>query len=132
MEDNDLKISGKGKINGLDGTNDMLIGSSKNDTITIAQNSYVNTVEAGKGNDVIKTAKYTHNGIYYNQGDGNDTIYVTDKSNISLYYTSTDKKPLKESDFKFTQSGNDLIITRSYKVTTKNSKGKKVTKINYK
>ena len=128
MEDNDLKISGKGKINGLDGTNDMLIGSSKNDTITIAQNSYVNTVEAGKGNDVIKTAKYTHNGIYYNQGDGNDTIYVTDKSNISLYYTSTDKKPLKESDFKFTQSGNDLIITRSYKVTTKNSKGKKVTK----
>lgn len=126
IENNGIMISGKGKINGVTEMNNMLVGSTKNDTITFAKNSS-NVVTAGKGNDVIKAVSNTSSNIIYTQGDGNDTIYVNDNSHVNIRYIATDKT-LKENDFKFTQSGDDIIISRSYKVTTKNSKGKKVTK----
>lgn len=126
IENNGIMISGKGKINGVTEMNNMLVGSTKNDTITFAQNSS-NVVTAGKGNDVINAVSNTSSNIIYTQGDGNDIIYVNDNSHVNIRYIATDKT-LKENDFKFTQSGDDIIISRSYKVTTKNSKGKKVTK----
>lgn len=62
----------------IDRISQNIIGTDQNDIITGTRDS--NYIYAGKGDDIISLQGYGQNEIYYNLGDGHDTINAPDTS----------------------------------------------------
>lgn len=94
--------SGKDTIFNDDAREVSISGGSGNDIIY--QVGRLGSVSGGTGNDLISlgaNATQTANSIFYNYGDGNDTI-LNFKTSDTLYVTG--------STFTTTKSGNDVIV----------------------
>ena len=104
-----IRVYGDGKLVGSNYTNDIK-GGELNDTIIGGVG--VDTISGGKGNDKI-TGGAGENTINFVEGDGNDTIYLTngEKLTINCDY----------SDFVINEKGNDVVISRGEdSITIKN------------
>jgi len=87
-------------------------GTDGSDVIDVRFSALDDTIEGGKGDDIIYTGLNTASGsdtIVYSKGDGNDTIYEQTYN----YYNETDTLFLTDidaSEVSLSRSGSDLLI----------------------
>lgn len=127
-KNNYLLMSGSKTIKGLNNVNNGIVGSSKADTITGgSDDTLTDYIIGGKGNDKI-TGKAGTTFLEYFQGDGADTVYLTQGEKITLLYINAGEdigENYQDYGFNITKSSDnkDIIVTRTYK----NEKNKDVT-----
>ena len=89
-------------------------GTDGADIINAGDSRWDDTIEAGKGDDVIYTGLQSASGsdtFIYSKGDGNDTIHETTWRSFSS--TETDVLSLKDiqsSEVSLSRSGSDLLV----------------------
>ncbi|WP_084462338.1 calcium-binding protein [Bradyrhizobium sp. WSM1417] len=89
-------------------------GTEGRDIIDARISRWDDTIEAGKGDDIIYTGLQSYSGndtFIYSKGDGNDTIY----ENTWRSFSSTESdvlflKDLQSSEVNLTRSGGDLLV----------------------
>ncbi|OAF14276.1 hypothetical protein AYJ54_42725 [Bradyrhizobium centrolobii] len=89
-------------------------GTDGVDLIDARESRWNDTIEAGKGDDIIFTGTQSASGsdtFVYSKGDGNDTIYENTWRSFSS--TETDVlflKDIQSSEVNLTRSGGDLLV----------------------
>jgi Ca2+-binding RTX toxin-like protein len=92
-------------------------GTDGNDLIDARISNWDDTIEGGKGDDIIYTGYQGYSGndtFVYASGDGNDVIYEqTWRSSMGSFHDETDTlvfRDIDASDINLTRSGSDLFI----------------------
>ena len=112
-----IKVSGKKKIYDTE-YNDYITGSSKSDTIYVSLGK--NEIHSGKGKDKI-IVKGGENVAYFNNADGNDTIYFENTIDEICNPFKLDLRfDFYDTEIYFRVKNSDLIIDRKFNKGKKN------------
>ncbi|MCM1265894.1 MAG: hypothetical protein NC200_06815 [Candidatus Gastranaerophilales bacterium] len=107
ISDAKIYVSGSGKITASD-FDDIITGGKKADKITTGAGDDV--ITGGKGNDTI-TLGAGNKELNFNNGDGNDTIYVNGSDSVKINLEKCDSIDYIRGQNK---AANDLYIERKY------------------